>query len=233
MQLVPGLWAVIGALVGPMANLTCAGPLGDLPHVSAEPQGTPADPIVDSAMTEKEAFDGLPPGCPAEIRRRQRLLDVTYYSFDGKVHRGQLVVDQDLAADVQHVFEVARKTRFPIGQAVPVSHPRFRRNGVWDDHLSMAANNTSGFNYRAKEGAAQWSCHASGRAIDVNPRQNPYIKGKTVLPPGAKLDPQAAGTLTENHPIVRAFLERGWQWGGHWKTLKDYQHFEKPLPDKK
>jgi hypothetical protein len=194
----------------------------------AEPLGTPSNPIIDSAMSEKEAFDGLSAECPISIRQRQRLIDVVYYSFDEKMHRGQLVIDKDLVADVQHVFEVARDARFPIGRAVPVSHPRFRENGAWSDHRSMAANNTSAFNYRSMEGATGPSYHAYGRAIDLNPLQNPYLKGKVVLPPGAAFDPAVKGTLSENHPVVRAFLERGWQWGGHWKTLKDYQHFQKP-----
>ena len=92
----------------------------------------------------------------------------------------------------------------------------------------MAANNTSAFNYRTIAGTVRLSNHASGRAIDINPRQNPYIKGQVVQPPGAKYEPNAEGTLTEEHPVVRAFLKLGWAWGGHWTTTQDYQHLEKP-----
>jgi hypothetical protein len=193
-----------------------------------EPLDTLNNPIVDSAMTEQEAFDGLAAACPPRIRQRQKLIDVLYYSFDDKLHRGQLVIDKDLVEDIQYVFAAARRVRFPIAQAVPVSHARFREKGGWSDRLSMAANNTSAFNYRLIEGTTSLSFHAYGRAIDLNPLQNPYVKGKVVLPPGAKFDPGVKGTLSENHPVVRAFVERGWQWGGHWETLKDYQHFEKP-----
>lgn len=190
--------------------------------------GTPADPIVDSKMTDAEAFDGLDPACPKDLRDRQKVVAVTYWGFDGKLHRGQLVVDKELEADVLAVFEVARAEKFPLRSVVPVSHPRFRKNGKWDDDLSMAANNTSAFNYRAVTGGTTLSKHALGRAIDVNPLVNPYVKGKLTLPPGATYDPAARGALTADHPVTKAFLARGWAWGGNWTSLKDYQHFEKP-----
>lgn len=194
----------------------------------AKPAGTADDPVIDSKMTDEEAFDGLDRRCPKEIRNRQKLVSVLYWGFDRKVHRGQLVVDKELEKDVAEVFEVALKERFPIQSVIPVSLPKFRKDGVWSDDLSMAANNTSAFNYREVTGGTSLSKHALGRAIDVNPVQNPYVKGKLVLPPGAKYDPDAPGTLTADHPVTKAFLARGWEWGGNWKTLKDYQHFEKP-----
>jgi peptidoglycan LD-endopeptidase CwlK len=194
----------------------------------AEPAGTPADPIIDSKMTDDEAFEGLDRRCPKDLRERQKVVAVTYRGFDGKVHRGQIVVDKDLEKDVTEVFEVALKEKFPIQSVVPIAHAKFRKNDKWDDDLSMAANNTSAFNYREITGGTALSKHALGRAIDVNPLQNPYVKGKLTLPPGAKYDPDAPGTLTAEHPVTKAFLARGWEWGGNWKSLKDYQHFEKP-----
>jgi peptidoglycan LD-endopeptidase CwlK len=194
----------------------------------AEPAGTAADPIVDSKMTDDEAFEGLDRRCPKDLRERQKVVAVTYWGFDGKVHRGQLVVDKDLEKDVAEVFEVALKEKFPIQSVIPVAHAKFRKNDRWDDDLSMAANNTSCFNYREVTGGTALSRHALGRAIDVNPVQNPYVKGKLILPPGAKYDPDVPGTLTAEHPVTKAFLARGWEWGGNWKSLKDYQHFEKP-----
>lgn len=194
----------------------------------AGPAGTVADPIVDSKMTDDEAFDGLDRRCPKALRDAQKVVAVTYWGFDGKVHRGQLVVDRELEKDVAEVFEVAFKERFPLRSVVPVSAAPFRKDGRWDDDLSMAANNTSAFNYREVTGGGALSKHALGRAVDVNPLQNPYVKGKLTLPPGAKYDPAAPGTLTAEHPVTKAFLARGWEWGGNWTSLKDYQHFEKP-----
>lgn len=189
--------------------------------------GTPQNPIVDSGMTEAEAFDGLAADCPKEIRDRQVVVTVTYLGFDGKHHRGQLVVDKDLAADVGEVFQVALAAGFPVQSVIPISHPKFRSNGAWSDDLSMAANNTSGFNYRKATRLATLSNHAYGRAIDLNPFTNPYVKGSLILPQGAKRDTALPGALTADHPVTKAFLARGWSWGGNWQDPKDYQHFEK------
>jgi peptidoglycan LD-endopeptidase CwlK len=191
-------------------------------------RGTLKHPIVDSAMTEKEAFDGLDPKCPDGIRKRQRLITVKYYSTDGRVHQGQLVIDAELVGDVRKVFALALKERFPVHSVIPISDKRFRKGNRWDDELSMEANNTSSFNYREVTGGGRLSNHAYGRAVDINTFFNPYIKGDTVLPRGATYDPKVAGTFTAASPIVREFLRLGWTWGGNWKSPIDYQHFEKP-----
>ena len=41
-----------------------------------------------------------------------------------------------------------------------------------DDHRSMAADNTSGFNCRFVAGTQRWSMHAYGLAVDLNPVEN-------------------------------------------------------------
>lgn len=195
-----------------------------------DPRGTIDAPIIDSQMTEKAAFDGLDPNCPKEIRIRQRIVNVTYYGFDAKIHKGQLIVDEDLVQDVREVFALMLDSKFPIGSVIPLADPRFRKDGRWSDVLSMAANNTSAFNYRLITGrSTELSMHAYGRAMDINPMQNPYQSGGLVLPRGAKYEPNVAGTLTADHPLVKAFLSRGWKWGGSWNSPKDYQHFEKPV----
>ncbi len=200
-------------------------------QTKADVRGTLKHPIIDSRMSKKEAFDGLDPNCPVDIRKRQRIVKVKYYSFDGKIHQGQLVIDKDLVKDIKIVFKVALQERFPINSVVPISDKRFRKNGRWDDDLSMIANNTSAFNYRLKTGGTTLSNHATGRAIDINTVQNPYIKGKILLPPNGKYDPLAEGTLTADSPITKTFLRLGWTWGGNWTlpSATDYQHFEKPL----
>jgi peptidoglycan LD-endopeptidase CwlK len=184
-------------------------------------------PIVDSQMTREQALEGVSADCPDAIKERLELIDVDYYSFDRRLHRGQLVVDRDLVEDVRVVFSIARSCRFPIGSVVPVSHSRFRRNAGWDDDLSMEANNSSAFNFRKMTGSSVLSNHSWGRAIDINPMQNPYIAGGRTSPSGAQYDAGAAGTLSVNHPVTQAFFELGWDWGGSWIAGKDYQHFEK------
>lgn len=197
--------------------------------VFAQEPGTLKHPIIDSKMSKKEAFDGLDPKCPKEIRKRQKIVKLKYYSFDNKIHQGQIVIDKSLVKDIKKVFKFALTEKFPIQSIIPVSHPSFRKNGRWDDDLSMIANNTSAFNYREKTGGGSLSNHAYGKAVDINTVQNPYIKGKVFLPPNANYQPGTPGTFDANHPIVKKFIELGWDWGGNWTKLKDYQHFEKPV----
>ncbi|MGD0336830.1 MAG: M15 family metallopeptidase [Candidatus Omnitrophota bacterium] len=200
-----------------------------LPPVKFEqpPIGTLQNPIIDSNITLSEA---LRKWAPPEFKERQRIVDVLYYSFDGKVHKGQLVIDERLIKDIREVFRVALETRFPINSVIPISHNRFYKNGKWNsDDQSMLSDNTSAFNYRKVTGGKYLSMHSYGYAIDINPVQNPYIKRRIVLPPGAIYDPCESGTLTRYCPVVRSFMRLGWTWGGNWKSLKDYQHFEKVL----
>ena len=97
------------------------------------------------------------------------------------------------------------------------------------DDASMAANNTSAFNCRKATGGTSWSEHSYGRAIDVNPVQNPYVKGSLVLPQSgsAYVDRSRTipGMIRAGDAVVRAFAAQGWAWGGTWTSLKDYQHF--------
>jgi hypothetical protein len=197
-------------------------------HSQTPRRGTLEHPIIDSRMTEKEAFEGLDPNCPEVVRKRQRLVTVKYYSMDKQVHQGQLVIDKELVDDIKQVFALALHERFPIYSVIPISDRRFRKDNRWDDELSMEADNTSAFNYREKTGGGELSNHAYGRAVDINTFLNPYIKGSIVLPHGAIYDPKVQGTFTADSLIVREFLRLGWSWGGNWKSPIDYQHFEKP-----
>jgi len=196
--------------------------------VELEPAGSMQNPIVDSNITLAEALKKY---APDDFKVRQRMVEVLYYSFDGKIHKGQLVIDERLVNDIKKVFQVALKNKFPIKSVIPISSERFFNNGKWnEDNQSMMANNTSAFNYRKVTGGKSLSRHSYGFAIDINPVQNPYIKGSIVLPPGAVYDRTRPGTLVYNSPIVKTFKHLGWTWGGDWKSLKDYQHFEKVLP---
>jgi len=191
--------------------------------------GTYDNPIIDSDMSINQAFQGLSSDCPQYIKDRQRLITVKYYSFDGKIHQGQLVIDKDLTDDIKFAFEEALKEKFPIYSVIPISHKNFRINEKWDDNASMEANNTSCFNYRKMTGSQNLSLHAYGRAIDINPVQNSYIKRNIILPANSIYNPLISGTLTNNSVIVRALISRGWTWGGNWSDLKDYQHLEKRI----
>ena len=202
---------------------------------TTEPAATPAPPApVTTAppplpfaasiktVTAEDLYASWRPGCPVPVEQL-RALDVRHFGNDGAVHTGRVIVHADLAAGVVDVFRDLHAARFPIERMVPID--------VYggDDMRSIKANNTSAFNCRAVTGGSRWSEHAYGRAIDVNPFVNPYVKGDTVLPPESapytdrsRNDP---GMIHGDDAVVRAFAARGWSWGGYWSSLKDYQHF--------
>ena len=62
-------------------------------------------------------------------------------------------------------------------------------------------------------------------------KQNPYIKNGTTTPAGSVYEIDSLGTINADSPIVKEFKKRGWTWGGDWKSLKDYQHFQKILSE--
>ena len=161
-------------------------------------------------------------GCPVAVADL-RLVTVTHWDFHGRTARGELVVHRDVAAAVVQVFRALHAARFPVARMDTVE--------VFggDDARSMAANNSSAYNCRATTGGTGWSEHAYGRAVDVNPVQNPYVRGTTVLPEAgrAHLDRSVRrpGMVLAGDAVVRAFAAVGWEWGGDFRTLKDYQHF--------
>ncbi|MGE5350634.1 MAG: M15 family metallopeptidase [Acidobacteriota bacterium] len=175
--------------------------------------------VVDSRMTPEEATSGL--RIPSYIKKNLRLVDVKYYSFDGKLHAGQVLIRADLAGEIEDIFREIKESRFPIAKVIPI----VKYN--WSDSLSMADNNTSAFNYRVVKGTKILSAHSTGRAIDINPMQNPQIQKGKASPPGSKYDIKIPGTITASSPVVKAFTRRGWKWGATWRSTKDYQHFEK------
>lgn len=183
--------------------------------------GNEQEYIIDSQMTFKEAIQGSK--APKEIIDSLVLIDVLYYSFDSRLHKGQLLVNKDVAKDINEIFQIIRETKFPIEKVIPIV-----KYG-WSDTISMEENNTSAFNYRFVAGTNRLSLHSYGRAVDINPFLNPvvYKDGRTD-PKRAVYNPNKAGTFTEDNVIVKEFLKRGWRWGGHFSSYKDYHHFDKP-----
>lgn len=167
----------------------------------------------------EEALAGIE--VPDSIRDRLCLVQVGYFGFDSQVHSGYLITDIELGEEVDSIFERLLRIKFPIEKLVPLTEYN------WSDSLSMAANNTSCFNYRNVKGSSRLSDHALGRAIDINPGLNPYIiyRSDSPLPVGATYTPDLPGTISAHSDVVKIFAEFGWKWGGHWKYTKDYQHF--------
>jgi hypothetical protein len=191
-------------------------------------------PVIDSRVTRAEAlftYSDTELLCPQEILDLQEVVPVQYYSFDGLLHEGQIVIDKRLAPDIKRLFTALKNEKFPISSVIPVAHPLFRGS----DAESMRHNNSSGFNHRLIGRKPILSEHALGWAIDLNPVQNPMIIGTDITPRGASYVPHRAGTITENSFIVRLMEDMGWEWGGRWQArygMVDMQHFEKPLGPK-
>ncbi|AOJ02171.1 D-alanyl-D-alanine carboxypeptidase [Burkholderia mayonis] len=166
----------------------------------------------------------------------ERLKNVSfdYVNFDGQTQKGEVVVLDALAERVQTIFDTLYRMRFPLNRAVPIE--RYRG----DDEASMNDNNTSAFNSRQKTGRDEWSVHAYGVAIDVNPHQNPYVSfggdgSARVLPSSAaktsmnRLDERPDKPVRPGmaERVVGVFASNGFlRWGGYWDDPIDYQHFE-------
>ncbi len=158
-----------------------------------------------------------------------RYVTVLYWGFDNQSHRGELTVNRKIASDIVDIFQELYKKKYPIERIELVD------NYNADDDESMAANNTSSFNYRNIDGTKKISLHSYGLAIDINPLYNPYVRehnGKTVITPvnGMKYADRSLDNpyyIKKDDVIYRAFIKKGFTWGGEWKTQKDYQHFQK------
>jgi hypothetical protein len=173
-------------------------------------------------VTAEQLHASWRPGCPHRVEDL-RLVRASHWGFDRTVHEGTIVVDAAVADAVVQVLRELFEAEYPIERMEPVD-----RYGGSDD-ASMAANNTSAFNCRQATGGGGWSEHAFGRAVDLNPLQNPYVRGDVVLPPqsAAYVDRSRSelGMIHAGDAAVTAFARQGWAWGGDWSTLKDYQHF--------
>ena len=160
--------------------------------------------------------------CPVAISDL-RLVRVSYRGFDGRAHQGRLILHRSYTSPVVKALRALYDERFPIRDMRPVE-----AYGSSDDR-SMAADNTSAFNCRGVTGSSAWSEHAYGRAIDINPLENPEVRRGVVSPPGGRayLDRRKwkKGMIRSGDQAVSAFAAVGWRWGGYWHSLQDYQHF--------
>jgi hypothetical protein len=151
---------------------------------------------------------------------------MTFWGFDHQVHTGEMIVNSSVARDVVTVFRKLYEAHFPIEE--------MRVTSLKEQRLLHSAptgdiNDTSSFECRQVTLGATWSEHAFGLAIDINPFQNPYIRGDLVAPELARAYVSRSwrrpGMILEGGPVTRAFDREGWGWGGRWSGLKDYMHF--------
>ena len=200
-----------------------------LSPASAEPAAPPPttqEPLSDAVWQRMAGRSWhAKAGCPN--RADLVLLRMPFHDFDGRERIGQMIVGKAVAATVTKIFDEIYRTDFRIFSIRPVD------DFEGDDQASMAANNSSAFNCRAMTGGTGLSAHAQGLAIDINPVQNPYVKGAKTEPASATgLDQPAEraaakdiGLIRPDGPVVAIFKKHGWKWGGAWTSLKDYQHF--------
>jgi hypothetical protein len=218
-------------LVAPLLALVVLLPLAAAHGAEATVSAVPERAIVerlDPATQQSMIGVTWNEGCPVALRDLRRVV-VPFVDFSGTTQRGALVVHRDVAAAVGRIFVSLYSAGFPIASIEPIE----KFGG--DDDRSTLANNTSAFNCRPSFGAdgaptKRWSQHAFGRAIDVNPVQNPYVLADgSVLDPAARpfLDRRrgAPGMAVRGGVLVKAFAANGWKWGGNWRSTKDYQHF--------
>ena len=192
--------------------------------VDVLPGGRPSFTFSVSPVTAGDLPSTYRAGCPVPPQDL-RLLRMAHVDFAGSHRIGEMVVHADQALPVLRVFARLHEARFLIA--------RMERVDVFggSDAASMDANNTSAFNCRRTTSGTVWSEHAYGRAVDVNPVQNPYVSGSTVLPEAGRayLDRsfRRPGMVVAGDAAVQAFAASGWGWGGAWTGSKDYQHFSR------
>ena len=158
-----------------------------------------------------------------------RYLIILHRNMDGQSVVGELVVNKEISADILDIMRELYELNYPIEQVRLVDYYE------GDDELSMAANNSSAFNWRTQTGSsAKISKHATGMAIDINPLYNPYYRfpyvNETVSPGGDLYMDRMWDfpfKIDEDDDCYRIFTEHGFKWGGSWNSLRDYQHFEK------
>ncbi len=218
---------------GGSESASAAAPSSAMPTtspLSAPPAApTPAPPTFASTVTgitpdlaDRVTSVSWHPGCPVPLADL-RYVTVSHRTFDGGVATGELIVHAEVADGVVAVFH----TLFDEGY--PIRSMRLVDDFAGDDDASMAADNTSAFNCRLIAGTRVWSEHSYGRAIDVNPVENPWVRGAAVAPPagvGFVERKAAPGVILPDDVVVRAFAAAGWKWGGYWTAgTLDYQHF--------
>lgn len=233
------LLSATALLAGGCSSSSASG-AGSSDGTSSRPSSPPIPsptPSLDAAVTEitdaqwsRMVAAGLwRKGCP-DIRDQLRRVEMNHLGFDGKVHRGVLVVNADVTASVVRIFTRLFEEGFPIRRMQPME--------AYDGDLdaSLADDNTSAFNCRRPDqinAPFRESPHANGRAIDINPYENPWTNLRTKKwSPSAKYKDrtEGKGKIIEGGLVWRAFTEEGWVWQDI--KVPDYMHFDTGYPSK-
>lgn len=207
---------------------------GQSPRDDSQTAGVPSTadaeilPLPRSQWVRMGAAGMVRPECPIQDRRQLRVLEVNHYTFDGDIDRGRLVVNADVAGSLARIFTQLFKEKFPIEQMKPVE----RFDG--DTNASLRANNTSAYNCRRADqinAPFTASPHANGRAIDINPLQNPWMDLRCdCWLPSAKYRQrtEAPGRINKGGTVWTLFNDEGWIWQNI--DVPDYMHFDTGYP---
>ena len=185
--------------------------------------------LLSDSLFARMQGQSYPEGCtvPRSDLRHVRVLHV---DAQGMVHKGELVCNKAIAQDLVDIFRQLYQARYPIEKI------RLIDDYEADDEQSMSDNNTSSFCYRTVSGTKKLSKHALGMAVDINTRYNPYVRkgadGRQLISPDngrpyADRRKSYPYKIVKGDLLYRLFIQHGFQWGGNWRTMKDYQHFEK------
>ena len=186
---------------------------------------------IDDALFERIYGRSFKTDCTTP-RSELRYLTVLHVDIEGNIRAGELICHRTIAGELLEIFRTLYDAGYPIERMVLID--RYDA----DDERSMAANNSSAFNFRFISGTTKPSSHSRGLAVDINPLYNPYVvtrNGRTRVDPEAGR-PYVDRTAAFPYKIERGdrccqeFLRHGFVWGGDWRSCKDYQHFEKQLP---
>jgi len=170
------------------------------------------------------------PGCPVPLTDLV-LLRFNHWDFHGLIQRGPMVVHEDVAEDVLWVFQQLFEARFPIKRVALTKEfvPR-----EFEPRISSPRSVTASFNCRPVitplGPGDDFSQHAYGLAIDINPVQNPFVTAEGFVRnrmalPYLDRSKDLVGMIHDGDVVVRSFEAIGWEWGGHWSGGKDYMHF--------
>jgi hypothetical protein len=185
----------------------------------------PGDGFASSVSTvppnvlARSSWDPTCPVKPADLR----WVRLAFWGFDGRRHTGELLINADAAESMVEVFRRLYAARFPLEEM------RITRADEIDAPPTGDGDNTGAFTCKPFRGSTEWSEHAYGRAVDVNPFQNPYVKGDALIPELASAytdrSRRAPGMIHPGDTVTQAFASVGWGWGGSWQHSKDYMHF--------
>lgn len=163
-------------------------------------------------------------GCPVPLADLV-YVQVTHWKLDYRIGTGELICHKNLAQEWVEIFRDLFAAHYPIEKMILID------DFDADDEQSMLANNSSALCYRPVTGQSKISMHSYGGTIDLNPQFNPYVKGEIIQPKNGEMyvdrDNIHPALIKKGDACYQAFVSRGYEWGGDWTSLKDYQHFQK------